>query len=102
MTYNRLLCLTVVAFMLLMACSTPSSDIKLETSYGVENEEWRIYSCDFCDTEFDSHNWPNPKPGMIYNITVFRRDTGLPTVEASALMTNCDGVLQAGKCVVYY
>ena len=87
------------AFMMLMACSTPSSDIKLETLYVAGSEEWRVYSCDICDTEFASHNWPNIKRGMAYNITVFRRDTGLPPSETAELMTNCDGVVQVGKCV---
>jgi len=96
---RKTLLLACSASMMLMACSPPSSDIILETSYGVENEEWRVYSCDVCDTDFDSHTWPDLKRGMTYNITVFRRDTGLPPAEASALMTNCDGVLQAGKCV---
>ena len=84
---------------MLTACSTRNSDITLETSYGVENEEWRVYSCDICDTDFDSHNWPDLKRGMTYNITVFRRDTGLPIAETSELMTNCDEVVQVGKCV---
>ena len=85
--------------MILMACSTPNSDLMLETSYGSDNVEWRVYSCDMCDTDFTGQNWPDLKQGVTYNITVFRRDTGIPASEATAQMKICDGAVHTGDCV---
>lgn len=97
--HRKTLFVVCSATILFAACSTAVSDLTLETSYGAEDEEWRVYSCDVCGTQFESYNWRDLKQGKTYHITVFRRDTGQPTAEVTELMTNCDGVLQPATCV---